>query len=146
MLLDCSRLDWRIRDLVAKLDTDELQYNGLMGGKAVAQVAYLLPASWNWLDKSEEPMPVGTNLLHFTRMKTHPWLTLGHPLANLWMETLLRAVEQGAIDEEFVHDQVAKGYVRPSIASRLEHRIIAEQFLPRSVATPTPRFGSSAIR
>jgi lipopolysaccharide biosynthesis glycosyltransferase len=128
MLLDCEHLDWKIQDIVHKLDSGELTYERLMYDMAVAKTVKAdVDASWNCLERYKE---TETALLHYTDMVTQPWISINNHLGYLWFRDLFEAVDSGFISREFVKEHVDRGYVRPSLWFQMEHRIEDSYLLP----------------
>jgi hypothetical protein len=129
MLLDCAALDWDIRKIVAALDNGRLTYEQLVYEMAVAErVQAAIDPSWNSLERYKEGE---TCLLHYTDMDRQPWVTRRNPLAYLWFRDLFEALDGGFIPAALVEEHVARGYVRPSLAYQVEHRIDDPLVLPR---------------
>lgn len=121
MLLDCGALGWDIRDIVARLDSGELNYARLMFEMAVAKnIRADISADWNSLEYYEEGK---TCLLHYTDMTIQPWVSRDNPLGYLWVRDLIEAAASGSIPLDYVRDHVARGWVRPSLLYQLEHRV-----------------------
>ncbi len=128
MLLDCEHLDWKIQDIVRKLDSGELTYERLMYDMAVAKaIKAEVDTSWNCLERYKENE---TALLHYTDMSTQPWISINNPLGYLWFRDLFEAMDSGFISREFVKEHVDRGYVRPSLWFQVEHRIEDSFLLP----------------
>lgn len=129
MLLDCDRLDWKIQDVVNKLDAGELSYEHLMYDMAIAKaIGADIDSSWNCLERYEEGR---TALLHYTDMSTQPWVSTDNPLGYLWFRDLFEAIDCGFISEEYVRGHVDRGFVRPSLWFQVTHRIEDPFLLPR---------------
>ncbi|MCB1886630.1 MAG: hypothetical protein KDH20_03385 [Rhodocyclaceae bacterium] len=137
MLMDCGRLDWDIRDIVAMLDSGDLSYEQLMYEFSLAEARAGIEPDWNSLETFKEGR---TALLHYTDMHTQPWVSHLNPLGYLWVRTLRRALEDGAIPLAFVEDEVQKGHVRPSLLYQLAHEIDEAILLPRAVIAADARF------
>jgi hypothetical protein len=130
MLLDCEHLDWKIQDIVDKLDTGELNYDSLMYDMAVAKtIRPDLDNVWNCLERYDEDE---TALLHYTDMSTQPWVSRNNPLGYLWFRDLFEAIDDGFISLEYVKEHVDLGYVRPSLWYQVEHRIEDSFLLPKA--------------
>lgn len=127
MLLDCDRLQWDVRELVADLDAERITYAELF---ALRQYRLSLPARWNSLDRY---LPGWTALLHYTSKPRQPWIHHRHRLASLWFRYLFQALDAGHIRENEVEDALAKGFVRPSMAWQVEHRLLDPRRLPPAV-------------
>ncbi|MGK2913435.1 MAG: hypothetical protein ACSLE5_03090 [Porticoccaceae bacterium] len=127
MLLDCARLDWDIRRLVADLDADRISYATLF---ALPEYRHTLPARWNSLDRYR---PGWTALLHYTSKPRQPWIHHRHRLGSLWFRYLFQALDAGHIQEREVEEALAHGFVRPSLAWQVEHRQLDPRRLPPAV-------------
>jgi hypothetical protein len=130
MLIDCAKVPWDIRDIVRRLDSDELSYEDLMYRMAAAGVvARTIDPAWNSLERFAEGE---TALLHYTDMNTQPWVHAGHRFGYLWTRDLLEAVERGHITRDLVADHVAKGWIRPSLLVQVDEQINDPLLLSRS--------------
>lgn len=130
MLLDCAALDWKIEAIVADLDAGRLDYNDLMIDMRVAsRIGTDLPTDWNSLERY---IPGQTRLLHFTDMESQPWVSCSHPLGSVWVSALRRAMTAGFISRDELAREVAKGHVRPSLATQMSEGIDAPQSLTRA--------------
>lgn len=112
MLLDCSRLDWEIGEIVRRLDEGRLDYHGLLhdcGLVARDAIGETLPATWNHLDHCE---PGATQLVHYTVVSTQPWKNDKNHLVPLWMRGFAEAVRDGALERDLVQRAVEKGHVK----------------------------------
>jgi hypothetical protein len=120
MLLDCSSLDWDIRQVVAELDAGRMSYEQLMGEMRPAKsIRAGIDPAWNSLERYEEGV---TALLHYTDMPTQPWVFADHPLGHLWVRDLLEAIEEGFVARDEVAEHVARGWVRPSLLHQIDRR------------------------
>ncbi len=122
MMLDCSRLDWDIREIVRGLDEGKYDYRRLMFDLCVVppdEIADALPPAWNHLEHFE---PGKTRLLHYTVGPTQPWRNDENPLRGIWEECYREAVEAGAVLPEEVERDIAARYekaLKPSLADCL---------------------------
>lgn len=117
LLLDCAALQWDPERIIKRLGID-YDYDQLMTLRPLLEegdLRDLLPYGWNSLDERNEH----TRLLHYTRIKTQPWVHPAHPLGGLWVDEVRLMLETGATTEAFIRDEVAKGHVRPSLLSEL---------------------------
>ncbi len=131
MLLDCGRLQWKIADIVKSLDANEYTYEELMYHMNVAsKQESLIPAEWNSLERYIDGQ---TKLVHYTDMKTQPWIYARHPLGYVWVRDLLEAIDNGFISREYVLDHVRNGWARPSLGYQVENKIEDALLLPRHV-------------
>jgi hypothetical protein len=118
MLLDCAALRWDVADIVAGLGT-RYDYKSLMAIDpllAPGEMRELLPSGWNDLDAYR---PGVTRNLHYSRIRTQPWVHAGHPDGGLWVNELRRMLEADAIEAEAVREEVAQGYARPTLLVEL---------------------------
>lgn len=121
MLLDCDSLRWDIKEIVERLDRDELNYERLMFDMEVAKsIRTDIPPEWNSLEHFEDGK---TALLHYTDMPTQPWVSCENKWGYLWTRDLFEAIDDGFITTDYVKDQVKKGYIRPSLLYQVKHRI-----------------------
>ncbi len=108
MVLDCAKLDWDVRAIVAKLDAGELTYEELVYEMAVAKnVQPGIDPAWNSLDEFRSGR---TALLHYTDMPRQPWVCRQHSYGHLWARDLFEAISCGFLSAEEVRDHVARGY------------------------------------
>jgi hypothetical protein len=118
MLLDCAALDWRVERIVAELGA-RYDYDALMSLQpllAPGQLRELLAGGWNELDHYQ---PGHTRNLHFTEIRTQPWVYAAHPHGQLWVDELARMLEAGAIGAAEIEEEVRLGYARPSLLPQL---------------------------
>ncbi len=118
MLLDCAQLDWNVERIVAGLGRD-YDYNALMTLDPVLAPGMLreaIPRGWNDLDRFD---PERTRLLHFTEIRTQPWVSTNHPHGALWVDAVRRMLAEGALSPAELHTEIAAGYARPSLAVEL---------------------------
>ncbi|MCO6441871.1 MAG: hypothetical protein J5I81_12495 [Nitrococcus mobilis] len=127
MLLDCARLDWKMRDIVSDLDAERYSYQSLF---SLEGYDTSLPRSWNSLDQYRWPI---TALLHYTGKENQPWIHHHHKLARLWFGYLFSALDADFISEHEVYVSAENGLVRPSIKYQLEHRLIDPRRMPDHV-------------
>jgi hypothetical protein len=130
MLLDCGKLGWDINTIITQLNSGELSYEDLMYEMSVAEpIKADIDCTWNSLEKFDAKE---TSLLHYTDMRTQPWVSTENSNGYLWFRDLFEALEKGFISLEFVKEQVDKGFVRPSLLFQVEHHIEDPLLLPKS--------------
>ena len=118
MLLDCAKLDWDVQRIVADLGR-RYDYNALMSVDPLlepGQMQERIVTGWNDLDRYE---PGRTRNLHYTEIRTQPWVFAAHPLGYLWVDELALMLDAGAITESELEEEVRLGYVRPSLLPQL---------------------------
>lgn len=120
MLLDCSRLPWKVEEIVGGLDEGRYNYEQLVHDQCLVEpdaIADTIPPEWNHLERYE---PGVTRLLHYTVVRTQPWKTDGNPLGDLWMEAFAQALQAGAVPPAEVEAAVEAGHVKPSLREMRE--------------------------
>lgn len=118
MLLDCARLDWNVARIVAGLGRD-YDYNALMTLDPVlapGELREAIPRGWNDLDRFDAER---TRLLHFTEIRTQPWVSTAHPHGALWVDAVRRMLADGTLTAADIEPEIAAGYARPSLALEL---------------------------
>lgn len=125
MLLDCARLDWDVRRLIADLDAGRRSYADLF---ALREYRRSLPGRWNSLDRYHRGW---TALLHYTAKRHQPWINHDHPLGYLWVRYLLEALEAGHVTTQEVATAAQQGLVRPSLAWQAEARVADLRRIPQ---------------
>lgn len=137
MLLDCARLNWDIKTIVAQLDAGQLTYGQLMYDMVIAEkIEPAIPPRWNSLESYVEDE---TALLHYTDMNSQPWVSTRNPLGYLWCQELIEAVDSGFISRSLLEEHITKGHIRPSLGYQLEHRIADPLLLRPSVVKALDR-------
>jgi len=117
MVMDCSALRWDVAEIMDRLGTD-YDYSELISIRPLMREGELqerLPIGWNSLDEFTDQ----TRLLHYTKIKTQPWVYPNHPFGQLWIDELKRTMEAGMLSEQDLRDEVARGHVRPSLLIEL---------------------------
>jgi len=118
MLLNCSRLRWNIDQIVADLDSGKLDYAALMYDMRVTEkIGRDISPQWNSLEFFEAGK---TCLLHYTDMKTQPWISTVNPLGSLWLSALRRALTAGFISRDEIEREIKSGHVRPSLLGQID--------------------------
>lgn len=118
MLMDCAQLPWDVAEIVHRLGTD-FDYNALMSLDPLllpGEMRDVLPVGWNDLDRYAQER---TRNLHFTEIRTQPWVSTEHPHGGLWVDALRRMLSDGAIAEATLREEVALGFARPSLLVEL---------------------------
>lgn len=129
MLLDCSKLDWKIGDIIERLDNGEFNYKQLMDDMPIAKsIGVKIPKEWNCLEWYKEGV---TALWHCTDMETQPWVNRGNPNCNIWMQDLFDAIDEGVVTIDYIQDHINKSWLRPSLMYQIEHRILDSLNLPK---------------
>lgn len=126
MLLDCGRLDWDVRQVVAGLDEGKYDYAQLMDEMCIlpeSEVGYAVPFEWNSLEYHD----ADTCLTHYTDMGTQPWVSTRNPLGEVWFSEVREMLADGSLNWGAVNEEIRRGYFRPSLVNdlRFGHRIPA---------------------
>lgn len=113
MLID-ARIGWKVEELAAKVRAGDWKYHHLSALKVFPKgtVANCLPRGWNCLDKPCEVC----HLLHYTGMRTQPWLFDAHPYGSVWTNALMECLRTGWVTREDVLEEIERRHVRPSLA------------------------------
>ena len=117
MLMNCEALDWDLEEIVNRLGVD-YDMNGLMSVYPLVGEGELqdrLPLGWNSLDEVTED----TRLLHFTKIKTQPWVYPCHAYGHLWIDEIRMMLDDGSLTQDVIEEEVASGHIRPSILPEL---------------------------
>lgn len=118
MALNCANLDWNLNEIVNALGK-KYSYDELMSIKPLLETGEMveeIPNGWNELDDYVEGQ---TRLIHYTTIKTQPWVAAGHPFAYIWIEELRRMLADNAMDERTLREDVELGFLRPSLLLEL---------------------------
>ena len=86
MLMDCGALPWDPDEIIAALGV-KYGYEELMSMAPLLSADMIqdrLPLGWNALDHFDE----NTRLLHYTKVRTQPWVYTNHPLGYLWVDEI----------------------------------------------------------
>ncbi|MEX2120866.1 MAG: glycosyltransferase [Pirellulales bacterium] len=138
MLLDCSRLDWSVDEVVRGLDEKRYDYRRLMFDLCLVEpdeIADRIPPEWNCLEWYEAGK---TKLLHYTVVPAQPWKNDDNPLCPIWMAEFREALAAGAIPPEEVQHGLASGFLKPSLARELSAAAIPAGPATSRLAGPVP--------
>lgn len=133
MLLDCERLHWNLADIIGRLGRD-YDYNALMAIDpllAPGEMRELIAAGWNDLDRYD---PQHTRNLHYTEIRTQPWVNPQHPHGGLWVDALRRMLDDGMIAAAAIDEEVELGHARPSLRVELGLEQIEGPATPQALA------------
>lgn len=118
MLLNCSKLDWKIEEITKCLNEGLFSYSQIMHEMILASSIHESACpEWNSLERYVQGE---TKLLHYTDFHTQPWKIDKHPLGYLWENAFREAHKRGYVSTELVRDHIDKGFVRASLLSLLE--------------------------
>lgn len=131
MMLDCSSLDWDIKEIVARLDAGRYSYRGLLFQLELLdenEIGDTIPPEWNSLEQYEEGV---TKLLHYTVGEIQPWKNDDNLLRHIWEDAYRDAIASGAVDPAVVERGIHKGLYKASLAKSLPHSPIRRLLLRR---------------
>jgi len=113
MLIDC-RIGWKVAEIGDRIQRGEWKYPSVSSLKVFGEtiISRTLPKQWNCMDVPCNPC----YLLHYTGMRTQPWLYAKHEHGWIWEQGLSAALSAGFIHSQDVMDAINAGYVRPSLA------------------------------
>jgi len=117
MLMNCEALDWDLENIVSRLGVD-YDMNELMSVYPLVGEGELqdrLPLGWNSLDVFGDE----TRLLHYTKIKTQPWVYPCHEFGYLWLDEVRRMLDEGVLSVDFIKEEVSRGHIRPSLIPEL---------------------------
>ena len=117
MLMDCAALPWDPDEIVAGLGV-KYDYNELMSMAPLLSAEMIqdhLPLGWNSLDHFDD----NTRLLHYTKVRTQPWVYTDHPLGYLWVNEVRMMLDSGALQADYIRQQVERKFIRPSLLIEL---------------------------
>lgn len=120
LLMDCSRLDWKLENIIQDLDEGRLTYDSLMKEFRLEPEGSLQPKispDWNSLEEYHDGR---TGLIHYTDMDTQPWVNRRNPNGDQWVGYLKSALHEEFISWEELREAQAKGYLRPSLMWQLK--------------------------
>ena len=115
MLLDCSRLDWDIDEIIRGLDEGAYTYGQLMFELCIVspdEISDAIPPTWNHLEHYE---PGETRLLHYTVVPRQPWKNDKNPLRTLWEPMYKEAYDAGVVHWQEVRRLAMRGHIKPSL-------------------------------
>ena len=119
MLLDCQALEWNIDSIVDALDSNQLDYDGLMYHMKVANnIGNTIKPEWNSLEYFEKDI---TSLLHYTDMNNQPWVSYNNPNTYLWVNCLHEAITSDFISHNEINGEIKHGFIRPSLIWQLNN-------------------------
>lgn len=121
MVLNCEKLDWDVDQIVKDLDDWKYSYEELMYHLCIMDekdISYKLPFEWNSLEFYDQ----NTRLIHYTDMKTQPWVAPNNKFGYLWFKELQLMLKNGSITRKEITDEIDKGYFRPSLIKELDRK------------------------
>ncbi len=131
MLIDCYRNKWSINSIVNSLNNGDFSYSELMDGMVVSDsISAEIPSIWNSLELYEKNK---TKLIHYTDMKTQPWVSTKNPYESIWVEELINAVADGFISLSYLREHMEKGWIRPSLLDQVQLKVPCSKDLPRDI-------------
>lgn len=129
MLMDCSKANWTMDNLVERLDNHEFSLAELMFlGQGFRQAFNIqikdLDPAWNHLDYYDRT----SKLVHFTDLTSQPWVCDHNPIGFVWDHYLLEAINRGYVTQADLQQSYANHWVN--------RRIVTFPFLPKGLRRP----------
>jgi hypothetical protein len=115
MMINCATCKWDIDNILDDLDSCKYYYPQLMRLSPVVNDISFFSKEWNCLDSYDE----NTNLLHYTKMPSQPWLTCNNPMGKYWFREFSDTMDSGAISGSDLKHAVENRYIRPSIIDQI---------------------------
>lgn len=128
MLLDCSRLDWDIKRIVADMDVGKYDYEQLMYDLCIldeSEIKFGVPFEWNSLEHYDSE----TRLIHYTDVYTQPWAECGNKWGYLWFDEVRLMLANGSLKEDALRKEIELAYFRPSLIRDIKYRHSIPSFL-----------------
>lgn len=129
MLINSSRCDWKINDIIKLLDDKKLNYKELMQEIKICNSIGTFNENWNCLDNYNK----NTKLLHYTNMSKQPWLSAKNEFAIHWFKYFFRCLEEGIISMDMITFAIDNKYVRPSVLYQIENNILNPLNIEQSI-------------
>jgi lipopolysaccharide biosynthesis glycosyltransferase len=116
MVLNCSDLaDWKVPKLFSnvvpnreELQSGQIHYRDFMALKWFDQSRiFSIPPTWNHFNIVRDD----TNLVHFSHVRSQPWMNPSHELSDWWNEWLVRAVKEGYVSRSRLRFEIWRGHV-----------------------------------
>lgn len=114
MLLDCSRLDWDIDEIIDGLDRGDYDYAALMYDLCLLkghEVRFGIPFEWNSLEYYDHE----TCLIHYTDVYTQPWTSCRNKNGDLWFDEVRLMLADGSLAMADIEQEIRLGFFRPSL-------------------------------
>lgn len=121
MMLDCSRLDWKIEEIVQGLDDGKYTYEDLVYQLCLLEpeeIGYDIPFQWNSLEHLDDM----TGNIHYTDMPTQPWVSAANPNDGIWLEEVAMMLQNGTLKENELRREIEVGHFRPSLIRDVQWR------------------------
>jgi len=115
MLMDCSKLDWDIDEIIDGLDRGDYTYKQLMAEFCLvpeSEIGDTIPSEWNCLEWYEEGR---SQLVHFTVVPVQPWRNDRSVHNEFWESAYREALGAGAVPMSIVEECVQRKLVKPSL-------------------------------
>jgi len=100
MVVDCNKSRWKMDEIFSSLNSGNYSYHDLMYSMKITaedKIDDSIDPNWNSLENFDSS---STKLLHFTVVPTQPWKSKNHDYYHIWHDSLVKAVEDGAINAE----------------------------------------------
>lgn len=129
MIIDCERNSWNIEKIISDLDAGSYNYEQLMYELCILnddEIGEELPFSWNSLENYDKE----TKLIHYTDMKTQPWVNANNKYGFTWFAEVREMLSDGSLTEAELKAEIDKAYFRPSLIWDIRyHHIVPRPML-----------------
>lgn len=139
-VMDCPSLA-AIEQIADQLKQGPLDQESLRETPLGKRMRFDLGTAWNSCERFSRDQ---TALLHFTDIRTRPWVSIANPLGHLWVGDLIEAVDHAFLTLDDIEQHVAKGHVRPSLIYQVKNRILDAQTLSTKVVAMDERFSAAS--
>jgi hypothetical protein len=147
MVIDCEKSQWKIDEIISSLNSGDYSYHDLMYSMKITaedKIDDSIDPSWNSLENYDSS---STKLLHFTVVPTQPWKSKTNDYYHIWINSLVKAVEDGAVTAEEIKSAIKIGAIGnhvlddvPPTSFQSKH----QNSKPSSYNFPTPGLAKTA--
>lgn len=128
MVIDCEKAEWSLANLVGGLD-GHYSYSQMMSDLCFLKEKSIIrniKRQWNSMDYWDDSVA----LVHFTNVPTQPWVSVDNPYGHVWVDYLKKMIKESFLDIHYVEEEVALGYIRPSLLKEITGETSYDPFLP----------------
>jgi lipopolysaccharide biosynthesis glycosyltransferase len=138
MLMDCGHLRWDLETIINQMDNNEYDYGMLMYELTILnenEIKYGIPFEWNSLEYYDQ----NTCLIHYTDMYTQPWTSCKNKNGFLWLDEVRMMLKTGALNIAELENEIALGYIRPSLIRDIKYG----HYIPKFLGGLTAKYNAS---
>lgn len=112
LLLDCSKVQWSLNELVDLIDCSAFSLPNLMYLGEQFRTYYdisiqPLPSEWNHLDYRD----ANSKIVHFTDLTSQPWKFHHNPISDTWEQLFLAALDEKALTPAEIDTAYQNGWI-----------------------------------